>query len=171
MSTGKEKWKFMDIRQNDVGIQFRISKITILSLLIALSLSLLAVCVWFYQGPPTRHSLVYRILPPGIQRRLPVAVDPPAPLSVLNQIPQRMQRLRPGMREERVWKELGMNGYRRDPGPSNGPPNQYGLLYDLGSGYTALFCFDCRRKPKSFNEGYVSNSGGIVAQTPHHDPH
>lgn len=67
---------------------------------------------------------------------------PPAPGDLLDQLPLRMQRLRPGMTERRVWKELGLAGYRIQPMSGGGSRDCSWTAYFVGPGYGIVLSTD-----------------------------
>jgi hypothetical protein len=75
--------------------------------------------------------------------------EPPAPDYVLEQLPLRMERLRPGMTERRIWRELGLAGYRKVPGMGGGGGDSCWRSYHLGSGYGLVLYFDAFDEPGS----------------------
>ena len=84
-----------------------------------------------------------------------------APRDTLDRLPERMQRLRPGLTERQVWWELGLAPYRVEEGPGNGSSRNYSRTYRLGSGYHLQLCFDHTSTPARFNEGSLSGPGVV----------
>lgn len=108
-------------------------------------------------------ALLMTSLRPIFQERVPENLLPPAPGYVLDRLPQRMQNLRPGMTEERVWWELGLTRYRRQARMSRGPRNRYLTTYSLGSGYRLHLRCDHTMIPPRLIGGELYQGGGMAA--------
>lgn len=95
-----------------------------------------------------------------------MADDPPAPDHILDRLPQRMQRLRPGMTDREVWRKLGLAGYRKGHGMGRGPLSNYTTFYSPGPGYRFLMYSDETQTPSRFLRGYLEYRDGVVESPP-----
>lgn len=57
--------------------------------------------------------------------------DRDVPLSIVRQLPGRLDRLRPGMTEQEVWQALGLGRHRPEPTVGGGPVKEFGITYSL----------------------------------------
>jgi hypothetical protein len=88
--------------------------------------------------------------------------EPPAPGHVLDQLPLRMQRLGPGMTEQRVWRELGLAGYRKGPQMCAGSSDCFWTSYSPGPGYGLVLFFDETVSPPRFVGAHLVDPQGVI---------
>jgi hypothetical protein len=88
--------------------------------------------------------------------------EPPAPVHVLDQLPLRIQRLKPGMTERRVWWELGLAGYRKGPGAGGGSLACHWQGYSPAPGYNLVLSFDEMNYPPRFVRAHLFYPHGAM---------